>query len=208
MSALALASAALWRRRASATSLCTTLMFSELKISPRSVSSLLHAFRMMIASGSSSSSAAWMAGMVRPTSNLSVPCLLSSVSWLASRVTACVATGGSTRVGVVLALNSWSCVSRLMARRPADESRSLRIAIWSFSGLEKKRLAAVLIRLSESPTLTMALASTRTLIGRGTPVSSMSAVWSVMSRSTLMALLDSVVPVVSSGTSSDLPGPR
>jgi hypothetical protein len=40
---------------------------------------------------------------------------------------------------------------------------------------EKKRLAAVLISTSESPTDTMALASTRTLMGRGVPTSSTSA---------------------------------
>ena len=69
-------------------------------------------------------------------------------------------------------------------------------------------MAAVLISTSESPTDTMALASTRTLIGRGVPLSSTSAVWSVMSRSTLITLLEIVVPVVSSGISFDLPGPR
>ena len=80
--------------------------------------------------------------------------------------------------------------------------------IWSASGLAKYRLAAVLIMRSLSPTETIALASTRILIGRGTPLSSTSAVWSVMSRSTLMTLLEIVVPVVSSGISLDLPGPR
>src|SRR4051812_37528842 len=54
----------------------------------------------------------------------------------------------------------------------------------------------------------MAEARMRTLIGRGVPVSSRSAVWSVMSRSTLMTLLEIVVAVVSSGNSFDLPGPR
>ena len=58
MSAFACASAADWRRRASATSDCTTLMLSELKIRPRSVSSREHALRMITASGSSSSSSA------------------------------------------------------------------------------------------------------------------------------------------------------
>jgi hypothetical protein len=69
-------------------------------------------------------------------------------------------------------------------------------------------LAAVLIIVSESPTDTIALASTRTLIGRGVPASSMSAVWSVMSRSTLITLLEIVVPVVKRGISFDFPGPR
>src|SRR5258708_11750386 len=45
-------------------------------------------------------------------------------------------------------------------------------------------------------------------MGRGVPLSSRSAVWSVMSRSTLMTLLEIVVPVVSSGISFDFPGPR
>jgi len=74
--------------------------------------------------------------------------------------------------------------------------------------LEKNLLAAVLIIVSVSPTETIALARMRTLIGCGVPFRSRSAVWSVMSRSTLIALLDNVVPVVSSGTSFDLPGPR
>ena len=71
---------------------------------------------------------------------------------------------------------------------------------WSASLFEKKRFAAVLIIASLSPTDTIALASTRTLIGRGLPLSSMSAVWSVMSRSTLMTLLEIVVPVVARGS--------
>src|SRR5262249_10575656 len=62
--------------------------------------------------------------------------------------------------------------------------------------------------MSLSPTDTIALASTRTLMGRGVPESSMSAVWSVMSRSTLMTLLEIVVPVVKSGISLLLPRPR
>src|SRR5207244_13579822 len=62
-------------------------------------------------------------------------------------------------------------------RRSSDLSASL---------FEKNRFAAVLISASESPTDTIALASTRTLIGRGVPLSSMSAVWSVISRSMLM----------------------
>ena len=78
----------------------------------------------------------------------------------------------------------------------------------SSCGLGKKRFAAVLIIGSLSPTDTMALASTRTLMGCGTPFWSRSAVWSVMSRSTLMALLEMVVPVVKSGISLLLPGPR
>src|SRR3712207_9021716 len=41
-------------------------------------------------------------------------------------------------------------------------------------------------------------------MGCGTPFASRSAVWSVMSRSTLMALLEMVVPVVKSGISFDL----
>jgi hypothetical protein len=65
-----------------------------------------------------------------------------------------------------------------------------------------------LIIASESPTETIALASTRILIGRGTPSSPTSAVWSVMSRSMLMTLLEIVVPVVSNGISFDFPGPR
>ena len=95
-----------------------------------------------------------------------------------------------------------------MARRPELDSRSVSVLSWSPSLLEKKRLAAVRISTSLSPTETIALARTRTLIGRGVPVSSMSAVWSVMSRSTLITLLEIVVPVVSNGISFDLPGPR
>jgi hypothetical protein len=110
--------------------------------------------------------------------------------------------------GVARAEKSWSWVSRLMARRPELDSRSVRVLIWSASRLEKKRLAAVLTRMSVSPTETIALASTRTLIGRGVPFSSTSAVWSVMSRSTLITLLEIVVPMVRSGISFDLPGPR
>ncbi|MBI3721672.1 MAG: hypothetical protein HY248_03890 [Fimbriimonas ginsengisoli] len=58
-----------------------------------------------------------------------------------------------------------------------------------------------------SPTLTIALASTRTLIGLGCPVRSTSAVWSAMSRSMLIALEGSVAQVVSSGASHALHGP-
>ena len=77
----------------------------------------------------------------------------------------------------------------------------MRMESWSSSGRAKKRLAAVFVRVSVSPTLTMAPASTRTLMGRGVPASSRSAVWSVMSRSTLMALLEMLVPLVSRGSS-------
>ncbi len=190
MSALAWASAADWRRLASATSDCTTLMLSELKISPRSVSSREQARRMITASGSSSSSAA---------------CTASAVE---AALTSAVPAAGSTLAGAVLAEKSWSWVSRLMARRPELDSRSVMVFSWSDSGLAKYRLAAVLIIVSVSPTDTMALASTRILIGRGVPFSSMSAVWSVMSRSTLITLLEIVVPVVNNGSSLDLPGPR
>ena len=48
-----------------------------------------------------------------------------------------------------------------MARRPELESRSVSVLIWSASLFEKKRFAAVLIRVSVSPTETMAHASTR-----------------------------------------------
>ena len=81
------------------------------------------------------------------------------------------------------------------------EYRRRHDAIWP-------ELVAVLIIESLSPTDTIALARTRTLIGRGIPLSSTSAVWSVMSRSTLITLLEMVVPVVSRGISFDLPGPR
>ena len=73
-------------------------------------------------------------------------------------------------VGAVLAEKSWSCVSRLIARRPELESRSVSVLSWSASLFEKKRFAAVLISASVSPTETIALASTRTLIGRGVPL--------------------------------------
>ena len=162
----------------------------------------MHALRMMMASGSSSSSTG---SPLRPR--------CTAADGARARVTSsccasAMAGAPAGRRGAVLALNSWSCVSRLMARRPELLSRSMRMLICSSSGLLKKRLAAVLIISSESPTETMALASTRTLMGCGTPRSSRSAVWSVMSRSTLMALLLSVVPVVSRGTSQLLPGPR
>ena len=84
----------------------------------------------------------------------------------------------------------------------------MRMFSWSAASLEKKRFAAVLISVSVSPTETIALARMRTFIGWGVPLRSRSAVWSVMSRSTLIALLESVVPVVRSGTSFDFPGPR
>ena len=67
-------------------------------------------------------------------------------------------------------------MSRFIARRPELESRSVSVLSWSASLFEKKRFAAVLINASESPTETIALASTRTLIGRGVPLSSTSAV--------------------------------
>src|ERR1041385_4053747 len=95
-----------------------------------------------------------------------------------------------------------------MARRPELERRSVRVESWSPSPFEKNRFAAVLITSSLSPTDTIAEASTRTLMGRGVPSPSRSAVWSVMSRSTLMTLLEIVVPVVRRGISLDLPGPR
>src|SRR5882672_11701316 len=60
----------------------------------------------------------------------------------------------------------------------------MRMFAWSAESLEKKRFAAVLIRVSVSPTETIALARIRTLIGCGVPLRSRSAVWSVMSRST------------------------
>src|SRR5215212_7880441 len=161
------------RRRASATSLCTTLMLSELKMRPRSVSSREHALRMITASGSSSSS------------RESFPSVETSARGVggATAVTDDV-PGASTRDGP-LAEKSWSCVSRLIARRPELESKSVIVFIWSASGLAKKRFAAVLMSWSVSPTETIALARTRTLIGCGVPFSSRSAVWSVMSRSTL-----------------------
>jgi len=142
---------------------------------------------MMIASGSSSSSTSTSAGA------------------------GAAATAGKLVRGPRaedFAENSWSWVNRLMARRPELVSRSVSVLICSSSDFAKKRLAAVLIIVSESPTETMALARTRTLIGRGVPDSSTSAVWSVMSRSTLITLLESVVPVVSNGISFDFPGPR
>ena len=66
--------------------------------------------------------------------------------------------------------NSSSWLSRLTARRPVDVSRSERVAVCSAWGLEKNLLAAVVIISLESPTETMAEASTRTLIGLGDPV--------------------------------------
>src|ERR1041385_4143021 len=95
-----------------------------------------------------------------------------------------------------------------MARRPELERRSVRVLSWSPSPFEKNRFAAVLIISSLSPTETIAEARTRALTGLGVPSASRSAVWSVISRSTLMTLLEIVVPVVRSGISFDLPGPR
>ena len=103
------------RRRASATSDCTTLMLSELKIRPRSVSSREHAFRMMMASGSSSSSDS-----------------VGTVNACVVAATTAVRAGGAPadsagRTGVVFAEKSWSCVSRLIARRPELESKSVSV---------------------------------------------------------------------------------
>ncbi len=133
---------------------------------------------------------------------------MSAVGITRTGTTAADSPGGSAWSGAALAEKSWSCVSRFIARRPELESRSVSVLSWSASLFEKKRFAAVLINASVSPTETMALASTRTLIGAGVPPESTSAVWSVMSRSMLMTLLEIVVPVVSSGISLDLPGPR
>jgi len=72
--------------------------------------------------------------------------------------------------------NSSSWLSRLTARRPVDVSRSERVAVCSPYGLEKNLLAAVVIIKLESPTETIADASTRTLIGLGLPFASISAV--------------------------------
>ena len=68
---------------------------------------------------------------------------------------------------LTFALNSSSWWSRLIARRPVDVSRSVRVEVWTGIGIAKKRFAAVRIISFESPTETMALARTRTLIGRG-----------------------------------------
>ena len=58
--------------------------------------------------------------------------------------------------GRVRALKSWSCLSRLMARRPAEESTSVSVESCSPPDLEKNLLAAVFTIASSSPTLTMA----------------------------------------------------
>ncbi len=175
-------------------------MLSELKINPRSVNSREHALRMMIASGSSSSSAADTGTSSRDSRN-------ASASFCSGAISATAAATAAGR-GALLAEKSWSCVSKFTARRPDEESRSVNVESCSSSGLAKYRLAAVRVSVSVSPTLTIALARMRTLMGCGVPSGPRSAVWSVMSRSTLMALLERVVPLVSSGTSTLLPGPR
>ena len=144
---------------------------------------------MMIASRSSSSTtAAGSEAAARASSMLS--------SW-----------GVAAVLKLTFALNSSSWCSRLIARRPVEVRRSVRVEFCTGTGIEKNRRAAVRIISFESPTETMALASTRTLMGRGWPLRSTSAVWSAMSRSMLIALLGMVAPVVKSGISFDLPGP-
>ena len=69
-------------------------------------------------------------------------------------------------------------------------------------------LAAVFTIASSSPTLTMADARTVTLTGAGRPLASMSAVWSVISMSTLMACAGMTRTWVMTGTISALQGPR
>src|SRR5579875_1271540 len=131
-SALALARAADSRRRASATSLSTALMLRLLKVSPRSCSLREQASLMITAKASSS-----------PRANTSLtPAGTSEV----------VAAGE----GAVRALKSWSRVRRFMARRPAEESTSVRVESWSAGGFEKNLFAAVITIESLSPTLTMA----------------------------------------------------
>ena len=137
-------------------------MFSELKISPRSVSSREHALRMITASGSSSSSTT--------VGSPAMQRLTGAGAIFAGRLDAPPVPSSARADGADLAEKSWSWVSRLIARRPELDSRSVSVLTWSASLLAKKRLAAVLISASVSPTDTMALASTRTLIGRGVPV--------------------------------------
>jgi hypothetical protein len=87
-------------------------MFSELKMSPRSVSSRLQALRIITASGSSSSSASATA---------------VALEGMAIAVPVPLGPAGSTLTGAVFAEKSWSWVSRLMARRPELESRSVSV---------------------------------------------------------------------------------
>ncbi len=178
-SASALARAADSRRLASATSLSTALMLRLLNESPRSSSSREHASLMMTASSSSSPR-----GMASPEA-------LTAAGALALR-----------------ALKSWSCLSRLMARLPADESTSVSVESCSMEGLEKNLLAEVFTIVSSSPTLTIAEARTVTFTGAGRPLTSTSAVWSVISMSTLMACAGITRTWVMTGTMRALHGPR
>ena len=95
-----------------------------------------------------------------------------------------------------------------MARRPADESTSVSVESCSFADFEKNLLAAVFTIASSSPTQTMAEARTVTLTGAGRPLVSLSAVWSVISMSTLIACAGMRRTCVITGTIIALHGPR
>ena len=97
-------------------------MLSELKIRPRSVSSREHALRMITASGSSSSS---IDGHFRGGHPGGVVHLHRHRRAIGAAARPAAATRDA--LGVALAEKSWSCVSRLIARRPELDSRSVSV---------------------------------------------------------------------------------